>query len=229
MTPRAMSETAVGRGSPFCGPVLARPVGSGWETAIVPQPLHELADEALMQRVAVRDHDALRVLFARYAPSAMALAYRVVRDAMLAEDVLQEAFLAVWERSADYHPDRGSVRAFVFQIVHHRAVDRVRREAVQKRRADEQAALGVPDVPGIDETVTDAAERGERRRQVRAVLNGIPSEQRRIIELMYFDGLTQQQVADRLELPLGTVKSRTLLAMRKLRAALIVESTGCDQ
>jgi len=181
-------------------------------------------DEALVRAIAARDHAALRLLFDRYAPAAMGLAARVLRDAMLAEDVVQEAFLAIWEHPDNYRPDRGSVRAFIFQIVHNRAVDRVRREASQQRRVAEQAVLADRDEPGIDEVVTDDAELADRRRQMRAALTSIPAEQRRIIELMYFDGLTQRQVAERLDLPLGTVKSRTLLAMRKLRAALVADS-----
>lgn len=183
------------------------------------------SDQELLRAIQARDSAALRALFERYGPTALALAQRVVRDPMLAEDVLQESFLAVWERPGAYEAGRGTVRAFLFTIVHNRAVDRVRRESAQQRRVDVEASLGVPDEPGIDELVAESADGALRRKQVRIALGDLPDEQRRIIELMYFDGLTQRQVSERLSLPLGTVKSRTLLAMRKLRVALAGAST----
>lgn len=183
------------------------------------------SDQELLRAISARDSAALRALFERYGPTALALAKRVVRDPMLAEDVLQEAFLAVWERPGAYEAGRGSVRAFLFTIVHNRAVDRVRRESAQQRRADIEANLTVRDEPGLEELVAESADGALRRKQVRTALGDLPGEQRRIIELMYFNGLTQRQVSEQLNLPLGTVKSRTLLAMRKLRVALANAST----
>jgi len=193
------------------------------ENALV-SDLNAARDQALLRGIVARDPAALRELFERYASAATALAHRIIRDPMLAEDVVQEVFLSVWERPNAYQPDRGSVRSFVFTIVHNRAVDRVRRESAHHRHA--RVEVNNDGQPAIDDTVVDAVYLAERRVEVRGALAGIPAEQRQIIEMMYFDGMTQRQIAERLALPLGTVKSRTLLGMRKLQAALADPAEG---
>lgn len=185
-----------------------------------PVEMTDARDRDLLRRISGGDRDSFRRLFARYAPTAMALAQRVVRQAHLAEETVQEAFLAVWRNPGGYDPDRGSVRAWLMSTVHHRAVDAVRREEAQRRRADQAIA----DAPGIVEdpadAIVDELDLPEERSQVRQAMGTLPAEQRRVIELMYFEGLSQSRIAEKLELPLGTVKSRTLLAMRRLRADL---------
>jgi len=177
-------------------------------------------DEALLQRVGAGDERAFRELFARYAPVAHALAFRLVRQAQVAEEIVQEAFLAVWRTPERFDPARGSVRSWLMGTVHHRAVDAVRREQAQRRRADQAAAL----VPRVAEDPTDdvlsALDLPRERRLVQKALAGLPDEQRDVIQRMYFDGMSQSQIAERTGLPLGTVKSRTLLAMRRLRTHL---------
>jgi RNA polymerase sigma-70 factor (ECF subfamily) len=177
-------------------------------------------DRDLLRRIADGDRESFRRLFARYAPTAMALAKRVVRQAHLAEETVQEAFLAVWRRPGGYDPERGSVRAWLMSTVHHRAVDAVRREEAQRRRTDE----AMFDVAAVEydhaEAVVEEMGLPEERDAVRRAMGSLPEEQRRVVELMYFDGLSQSRIAERLELPLGTVKSRTLLAMRRLRGEL---------
>lgn len=177
-------------------------------------------DEALLQRVGAGDERAFRELFARYAAVAHALAFRLVRQAQVAEEIVQEAFLAVWRTPERYDPTRGSVRSWLMGTVHHRAVDAVRREQAQRRRADQAAAL----VPRVAEDPTDdvlsAIDLPRERRLVQKALAGLPDEQRDVIHRMYFDGMSQSQIAERTGLPLGTVKSRTLLAMRRLRTNL---------
>jgi RNA polymerase sigma-70 factor (ECF subfamily) len=181
--------------------------------------LSEARDRELVQRIGRRDEEAFRRLFGRYAPSALALARRVARQPFLAEEIVQEAFLAVWRDPASYDARRGSVRAWLMGMVHHRAVDAVRREESQRRRAESQGSEPVSlDDPA--ERVVEELGLPEERRAVRAALDGLPTEQRRVIELMYFDGLSQSKVAERLGVPLGTVKSRTLLGMRRLRASM---------
>jgi RNA polymerase sigma-70 factor, ECF subfamily len=182
--------------------------------------LSEARDRDLMARVNRGDEEAFRGLYRRYAPTARALAMRIVRQSNLAEEIVQEAFLALWKNPQGYDRRRGSVRSWLMGMVHHRAVDLVRREEAHRRRAE--AAI-----PGADAADPDPAEQvaedvdlpGERK-AVRAALEDLPAEQRRVIELMYFDGLSQSTIAERLALPLGTVKSRTLLGMRRLRTAL---------
>jgi RNA polymerase sigma-70 factor (ECF subfamily) len=180
----------------------------------------EARDRELVLRVCRGDEEAFRGLFRRYAPAARALAQRVVRKPHLAEEIVQEAFLALWKNPEGYDHDRGSVRSWLMGTVHHRAVDLVRREEAHRRRAGEavQDALGTDPDPA--EQVTEELALPEERRAVRSALDQLPAEQRRVIELMYFDGLTQSAIAEKLALPLGTVKSRTLLAMRRLRTTL---------
>jgi RNA polymerase sigma factor (sigma-70 family) len=183
--------------------------------------LGEARDRELMGRIARADDDAFRRLFGRYAPTAMALAQRVLRQPHLAEETVQEAFLSVWKNPAAYDAQRGSVRAWLMSTVHHRAVDMVRREEAQRRRAEESVRdLDVaPDDPA--EVVVEEIGLPEERAAVRRALEDLPPEQRRVIELMYFGGRSQSQISAELGLPLGTVKSRTLLGMRRLRAALV--------
>jgi len=178
-------------------------------------------DRELMHRIGGGDEEAFRGLFARYAPTAQALAFRVIRQQFLAEEIVQEAFLAVWRDPRAYVAERGSVRAWLMSLVHHRAVDLVRREEAQRRRAADVAA-DVPDAERDDPATMVVEEIGfsEERAAVRGALGELPPEQREVIELMYFAGLSQSRISDKLGLPLGTVKSRTLLGMRRLRAAL---------
>jgi RNA polymerase sigma-70 factor (ECF subfamily) len=178
-------------------------------------------DQELVARLRAGDEEAFRSLFDRYASTAKALALRIVRQTQLAEEIVQEVFLAVWRSPDGYDGARGSVRSWLMGMVHHRAVDAVRREEAQRRRADSVAA------EARDETTADHADdvveaigRPEERRVVRAALEQLPAEQREVLELMYFDGLTQTQVAEKTGLPLGTVKSRTLLGMRRMRSSL---------
>jgi RNA polymerase sigma-70 factor, ECF subfamily len=188
---------------------------------VQPADLGEERDRHLIARIAGGDRDAFRDLFRGYAPTAMALARRVVRQHQLAEEIVQEAFLSVWKKPRGYDPARGTVRAWLMSAVHHRAVDAVRREEAQRRRAEDVLSLpdATPEDPG--ETVVDAVGLPEERAAVRAALQDLPAEQRRVIELMYFSGMSQSLIAQGLGLPLGTVKSRTLLGMRRLRAALV--------
>ena len=188
--------------------------------ARVTSDLSETRDRELVQRIERGDEDAFRGLFGRYAPSAMALARRVARQPFLAEEIVQEAFLAVWRNPSGYDQQRGSVRAWLMGMVHHRAVDAVRREESQRRRAEEAMVSDPVVSPDPADDVADAIDLPEQRRAARAALAALPAEQREVIELMYFGGLSQSAIAERLGLPLGTVKSRTLLGMRRLRGAI---------
>jgi RNA polymerase sigma-70 factor (ECF subfamily) len=179
------------------------------------------ADQELLQRIAGGDEAALRELFTTYAPHAKALAQRVVASPALAEEVVQEVFLSVWRSAGDYRPELGSVRAWLFAAVHHRAVDSVRREESFRRRAQEEAVL-IPEAgePDIAEVVAESDDLALRRTRMRAALAQLPEDQRRVLELMYFEGRTQSAIAQQTGIALGTVKSRTLLGMRRLRKEL---------
>jgi RNA polymerase sigma factor (sigma-70 family) len=182
-----------------------------------PEP-DAVRDEDLLVRVREGDEGAFRELFARYAPVANALAFRLVRQAQVAEEIVQEAFLAVWRTPDRYDRSRGSVRSWLMGTVHHRAVDAVRREQAQRRRTEQAAALGPGVVDDPSDDVVAAIDLPRERGLVRKALEELPDEQRDVIERMYFEGQSQSQIAERTGLPLGTVKSRTLLAMRRLRA-----------
>ena len=182
--------------------------------------LSEARDRELVLRIRGGDEEAFRGLFARYAPSANALARRVVRQAHLAEEIVQEAFLALWRNPEGYDQQRGSVRSWLMGMVHHRAVDLVRREESYRRRAEEQVGEARSHEPDPADQVAEDIDLPGERKAVRAALDDLPVEQRRVIELMYYEGLSQSKIAERLGLPLGTVKSRTLLGMRRLRSSL---------
>jgi len=190
------------------------------DAAVVTTDRLQVEDRELLRRLSGGDEEAFRGLFRRYGPSAVALARRISRQPFLAEEIVQEAFLAVWRNPAAYDEGRGSVRSWLMGMVHHRAVDAVRREEAQRRRAEDVAGSSAEEVEDPAEQVIEEVDLPQERRAVRAALGELPEEQRRVIELMYFDGLSQSKIAERLSLPLGTVKSRTLLGMRRLRGAL---------
>jgi RNA polymerase sigma factor (sigma-70 family) len=174
----------------------------------------QLSDEALLEAVADDDEAALGELYDRFGRTAYSLAFRILRDASLAEDAVQEAFLQAWRGAAGYRAERAKASTWLLTFVHRRAVDLVRRE--ERRRTEPVEALTDPTGPGAD---VEAA-RGSRRQIVRAALQALPSEQRQAIELAYFGGLTQSELADRLGQPLGTIKSRIFTGLNRLRGLL---------
>ncbi len=179
--------------------------------------LQDRRDKDLVAGTADGDRSAFTELYRRYSTSAFGLALRILGERAMAEEVLQEVFLSVWRRATAYDPARGSVRSWLFAQIHHRAVDVVRREEAERRRSP------INTEPDHDDGVDDVIEEGwlsARREQVKRALNGLSAEQREVIDLAYFKGLTQTQVAKEAGVPLGTVKSRTLAAMRRLRDAL---------
>lgn len=176
-------------------------------------------DLELVRRVVERDVGAFETIYRRYAAAAFGVAIRVLRQPALAEEVVHDAFIAVWTAPDAYDPSRGAFRMFLLSLVHHRAVDAVRRE--ERLRAREQRA-NPPPVPDEDvmETVVEESELADRRKRVRTALAALPDDQRRLVELMYFKGWTQSKIAEQERIPLGTVKSRVFAAMRRLREAL---------
>jgi len=173
-----------------------------------------------MDRVARGDEEAFGELFTRYAPFARSLAGRVLRQPFLADEIVQEVFLSLWRNPGSYDPLRGSVRAWVMTLTHRRAVDLIRREETAKRTALAVAQEPTSDADGPEAIIEESWLR-DAGKEVVSALGELPPPQREVIELMYFDGLSQSKVAERLGLPLGTVKSRTLLGMRRLRRALL--------
>jgi RNA polymerase sigma-70 factor, ECF subfamily len=178
------------------------------------------ADRAVLALVTAGQLDALQDLYDRYRVMAYSIALRITADASLAEDVVQDAFLGVWRNASRYVEGRGSVKTWVLSIVHHRAIDAVRRRRPvgELPEGDEAppAALTLPDV--WQEVSADLD-----RREIAAAMATLPDVQREAIELAYWGGLTQPEIAERTGAPLGTVKSRVRLGLLSLRRALAGE------
>ena len=185
--------------------------------------LGEASDRDLVRQVRSANEEAFRALFRRYGPLAKGLAYRVVRQRSMAEEIAQEAFLALWRDPESYREDRGTFRSWLLATVHHRAVDMVRREEAQRRRGLEQQAETEAVEADIADSVADSVDQADTRKRVHEALQDIAPAQRQVLEKMYFEGKTQADIAQELGLPLGTVKSRTLLGMRRLRLLLLEE------
>ena len=180
--------------------------------------LRLMADEELMDLVRAGEADAFELVYERHAGSAFSLAYRMCGRRGTAEDVVQEAFLSLWRSGARYDRARGSVRTWVLGIVHNRAIDALRRGSVhERRRASDE---------GIEERFeasdrTDAeVERRDTAREVRAAMQTLPPDQLQVVELAYYGGFTHTEIAGILDAPMGTVKGRMRLALKKLRTQL---------
>jgi RNA polymerase sigma factor (sigma-70 family) len=177
------------------------------------------ADRLVLEHVAAGDHGEIEILYDRYGAMAFALASRITGDAALAEDVVQDAFIGAWRNAARYEQGRGSVKTWLMSIVHHRAID-----ATRRRRP--MVELPEPDGGPTPEPLTlpdlwpEVAGRLDRD-TVSAALRTLSDVQREALELGYFGGLTQQEIADRTATPLGTVKSRMRLGLLSLRQVLI--------
>ena len=187
----------------------------------------ELSDEALISAIAGGAVWAMEPLYQRYNRILYSLAYRMVADHQVAEDLLQEAFLAVWRRAASYSSQSGAVRSWLVSIVHHRTIDYlrgVRRRSTLKEATWEEVELddrtAFPDV-------WDEAWRSVQTAQVRAALMSIPTEQRMVIELAYFQGWTHTEISQGCSIPLGTVKARMRLGLQHLKKAL--EKMGVNE
>jgi RNA polymerase sigma-70 factor (ECF subfamily) len=180
--------------------------------------LRRLADEDLVELVHSGDARAFDVIFERHSGPAFSLAFRICGSRSRAEDIVQDAFLSVWRSGARYDRARGSVRSWLLGVVHHRAIDVLRREAARGagRTVEESFAQ---DVASSRLTDVEAEQRDDAER-VRRALGQLPQEQKRVIELAYFGGFTHQEIAEMLSLPAGTVKGRMRLGLGKLRIEL---------
>lgn len=178
----------------------------------------DLADEDLMQLVQRAEAAAFEVVYDRHSGAAFSLAYRMCGARQLAEEVVQEAFLSIWRSGARYDRARGSVRTWILGITHHRAIDVLRRGVVQDRhRASDE---GIEERFEASERTDVEVARREEALEVRGALDVLPDEQRRAIELAYYGGFTQSEIAEMLSVPIGTVKGRMRLGMEKMRDKL---------
>ena len=181
------------------------------------------ADRETMDRLANGDLGALDGLYEQYGVMAFSIAYRITGDRTAAEDVVQEAFLGAWRNAARYVDARGTVRTWLLSIVHHRAIDAIRRRRLTVELPESEATL--PDVLTLPDTWDQVAQRLDRETVV-AALGSISTVQREAIELAYFGGLTQTEIAERTGVPLGTVKGRLRLGLAGLRAAMLAGGRG---
>jgi RNA polymerase sigma-70 factor (ECF subfamily) len=174
-------------------------------------------DAALLRRVGAGDEAALEALYQRYGATCYRLARRITAQPQLAEDVVQQVFLALWQGSG-YDPERGAVSTWLLSITHHKAVDLLRKETGRRTRlTDEQQLV---ELQAAGPGPADQAWERLRAERTRAALRQLSVEHREVLLLAYYGGYTQREIADMTGLPLGTVKSRTLYAMRNLRAQL---------
>jgi RNA polymerase sigma-70 factor, ECF subfamily len=180
--------------------------------------LQSLADEELMSLVAKGEARAFETIYERHCGAAFSLAYRMCGSRALAEDVAQEAFLSIWRAGGRYDRARGSVRTWVLGIVHNRAIDALRRTVVHdRRRASDE---GIEERFEARERTEVEAARREEAETIRGMLDALPAEQSRVIELAYFGGFTHSEIAEMLGAPIGTVKGRMRLGLEKLRGQL---------
>ena len=173
-----------------------------------------LADEDLISLVEAADAEAFATLYDRHSRAAFSLAYRMMGERQASEDLTQDAFLKVWRGASSYRAERGSVRTWILSIVHNRGIDQIRSQA-SRRRAQEKIETSAPrsqPSEAFAETL-----RNSQREQVREALNTLPPEQLKILELAYFSGYTHVEISDLLRLPLGTVKGRMRLGLKKIR------------
>jgi len=183
-------------------------------------------DEELMVLVARGDVGALETVYDRYSRVAYSLALRILRDRGAAEEVVQDAFTSVWRSAGDYDPGRGSLYAWLIRTVRNRAIDELRRLEVPGRAPHAVRRAAPPELlNGI--AAPEVAPGGpELRVAVAEALKGLPEDQRIVIELAYFEGYSQREISENIGVPLGTVKTRTRLALAKLREAFGPQSVG---
>ncbi|HNC06936.1 MAG TPA: sigma-70 family RNA polymerase sigma factor [Solirubrobacterales bacterium] len=176
-------------------------------------------DENLLVRVGGRDKQAFELLYDRFERRAFSLAYRIVGERSLAEDIVQEAFLSIWRNAARYDPDRGSAGAWALGIVRNRAIDVLRSRSSRTPDLDHDDDSTLENRASPLKTEEEAMQR-EQGREIRSRISELPENQSKVIGLAFYGGFTQTEISDMLELPLGTVKGRMRLGMEKLRVEL---------
>lgn len=196
-------------------------------TVGAPPSLSLLADDELLALARDNDADAFAVIYDRHATAAYSLAHRICGTRALAEDVVQEAFLSLWRRLDRYDAARGEVRSWLLGIVHNGAIDKLRQSALHERRR--ASSDGLEERLQSPERTDLEVEQREQASEVQTALRALPPEQRRVIELAYFGGLTHTEIAARLELPVGTIKGRMRLGLTKLAGNLsTIEPSTAD-
>ena len=179
-----------------------------------------LEDEQLVSLIVQQDQGGLGALYDRYGKAVFGLAYNLLGDAGQTEEVVQEVFLRVWLRASTYRPERGRLQTWIMSMAHHRAIDELRKRRRQRDILETEARLILMDSRAQEDTAAKEAEQREESGIVRKALESLPEEQRQVIRMSYYEGYSQTEIAELLQRPLGTVKTRMRLGMQKLKTAL---------
>jgi len=186
------------------------------------------SDEDLMRQVAAGDSAALGTLYDRYSTAVYSLALRMLRDQLLAEELVQETFVRVWRQAASFNEGRGTMATWVLGIARHLAIDELRRRGARPNMADGNAAEQLELVESGEDDPSEQVYASMRHDVVSHALGQLPEAQRRVLELAYFSGLSQREIATRLGDPLGTVKTRMRLGLEKLKSILSPSGIGAE-
>jgi RNA polymerase sigma-70 factor, ECF subfamily len=207
--------------------------GDGWNrepdggVSAQPNSYHLLDDAALVQRIVEQDVRALETLYVRYSRPVFSLALKILGDREIVEEVVQEVFLRLWTRAASFDPQRGKLLSWLLTITHHRAIDELRRRRSQPEIDGLQEQLAAIEEPASDPS--ESYSQIENREVVQRALAQLPEAQRKPIQMAYYAGLTQVEIARTLDEPLGTIKTRMRLGMQKLRVLLVDQSEQLDR
>ncbi len=177
-------------------------------------------DHELIEKVALRDKDALEALYVRYATPVYSLAMYMLKQEALSQEVTQEIFLNIWLRASSYKPDRGHPRAWIMSVAHHKIVDVIRSRRRTIAHTDPGGYETLELLPSGQASTEDEVVQNLERERIFKAMTGLPPTQREVIFLAYFEGYSQSEMAQKLDQPLGTIKTRVRLAMQKLRAVL---------
>jgi RNA polymerase sigma factor (sigma-70 family) len=194
--------------------------------AMTLQARQDLSDEDLISAICSRAEWAIELLYQRYHRFAYSLAYHILHESSAAEDVVQETFLSIWYKAPSYQRQHGSVHRWLQAIVHHRAIDRVRAAAHRDYQWTSLQLEDEQDPPSQRPELWEEIWHGEQQALIRAALEQLPAEQRQVIEMAYFGGYTHAEIADRWQIPLGTVKGRMRLGLQKMKR--ILQEQGLD-
>ncbi len=179
-----------------------------------------LEDEQLVSLIVQQDQRGLGALYDRYGKAVFGFVYHLLGDVGQTEEVVQEVFLRVWLRASSYRPERGRFQTWIMSMAHHRAVDELRKRRRLRDILETEARLTLMDSRAQEDTAAEWAEHREESEVVRKALESLPEEQRQVIQMSYYEGYSQSEIAELLQHPLGTVKTRMRLGMQKLKTAL---------
>jgi RNA polymerase sigma-70 factor, ECF subfamily len=183
-------------------------------------------DEQLIAAICNGEESAIEVLYERYQRYAYSLAYRILRDPVAAEDIVQDAFLSIWRKASSYQAQNGSAQSWIQAIVRHRAIDKIRASAHRDYQWTPLQAGNEQGPPSEQPDVWEQAWQSEQHRIIREAMIQIPVEQRAVIELAYFGGLTHAEISEQCQIPPGTVKGRMRLGLQKMKTLLAERGLG---